>query len=117
MFVPLTAIALTSHAVSTGSARATAAVAPHASPNGSGFVPNSALVWPTRASASEVAKHAAAKGVSMPSLLERCVLSNTLRDVKAGEEIMEDYATYECPWPGCSNPIVEIVRKAALSTD
>jgi uncharacterized protein len=33
----------------------------------------------------------------------RLLYSVALRDIAAGEEITEDYATYdECPWPGIS---------------
>jgi hypothetical protein len=133
MMVPLTAVTLVNQAIgrqaaATATAGATAAVAPHASPDGghrhhhggfvpSGFVPNSENAWPTNASKAAIAKLAAARGVGMPSMLERCVLCRTLRAVKAGEEIMEDYATYECPGPGCSSPIVKAVGKAALSKD
>jgi hypothetical protein len=122
ILVSLTASTLANHAIRQAaadtSARTTAADgAPHASSNSSGskFVPNSAGAWPSGAAAT--AKQAAAMGVALPSMVERCALCKTLRAVKAGEEILEDYATYECPWPGCSSPIVKAVSEAALNKD
>lgn len=75
------------------------------------FMPNSVGAWPQDAAAA--ARVAAALGVTAPSLTERCVLSRTLRPIKAGEELFEDYQTYDCPWPGCNSPTVEAVKKGA----
>lgn len=62
------------------------------------LVPNSIGAWPqTAAAAAALAKEL---GVNPPSLREQCVLSRTLRDVKAGEELMEDYSAYDCPLAG-----------------
>lgn len=77
------------------------------------FVRNSVAAWPQNA--ADAARLAAKLGVKAPSLTERCVLSRTMRAIKAGEELLEDYETYDCPWPGCNSPTVEAVRKAALS--
>lgn len=76
-------------------------------------VRNSVAAWPHDAAAA--ARLATELGVKPPSLVERCVLSRTLRAIKAGEELMEDYSTYDCPWPGCNSPTVEAVRKAGVS--
>lgn len=75
------------------------------------FAPNSVGAWPQDAAAA--ARLAAGLGVQAPSLTERCVLSRTLRPIKAGEELFEDYQTYDCPWPGCNSPTVEAVNKGA----
>jgi hypothetical protein len=76
-------------------------------------VRNSVAAWPQDAAAAALL--ATELGVKPPSLAERCVLSRTLRAIKAGEEMLEDYATYDCPWPGCNSPTVAAVRKSAIS--
>lgn len=73
----------------------------------SGRVPNSALAWP-QSTAEESAEQARLWGVAPPSIVERCVLFRTLRAVKAGEELLEDYGSYESPWPGYRSPTTEI---------
>lgn len=42
--------------------------------------------------------------------------STAMRDIAAGEEITEDYATYdECPWPGVSPEFHDVTAPAGLA--
>eukprot|EP00798_Chlamydomonas_sp_ICE-L_P025293 gene25293-10947_t len=66
-------------------------------------VANSGFAWSLGPKAS--AQQAARLGVTSPTLHERCTLSRSLRDIAAGEEIMEDYSTYSCPWAGCDGDV------------
>lgn len=56
---------------------------------------NSGRFWP-----DDAAAEAAALGLPPPTATERCVHTRTTRPVKAGEELVEDYNKYDCPWAG-----------------
>eukprot|EP00775_Hariotina_reticulata_P006363 gene6363-6596_t len=82
-----------------------------------GIVLNSGFAWPPNA--EQAAAQAKSLGAAPPGVFERCVLFHTLRAVEAGDELMEDYESYECPWPGYRSPIADVVRQqpALLSED